>query len=99
MVAASPTPKITSPDGLISASAYGGFTSIAPATWIEIYGTDLATVVSQTWTGSDFNGVNAPTALGGTKGDRAAVARANRAHRAVAGAGASSRARFRLRWC
>ena len=62
-----PTPVITSPNGLISASAYGGFTNIAPATWIEIYGTNLATVVSQTWSGSDFNGVNAPTALGGTK--------------------------------
>jgi len=62
-----PTPVITSPNGLISASSYGGFTSIAPATWIEIYGTNLATVVSQTWSGSDFNGVNAPTTLGGTK--------------------------------
>jgi uncharacterized protein (TIGR03437 family) len=62
-----PTPVITNPNGLISASSYGGFTTIAPATWIEIYGTNLATVQSQTWSGTDFNGVNAPTALGGTK--------------------------------
>ncbi len=60
------TPVITTPNGLISASAYGGFTSIAPATWIEIYGQNLATVVSQVWGGGDFNGANAPTALGGT---------------------------------
>jgi uncharacterized protein (TIGR03437 family) len=51
----------------LSPSPRGAFTSIAPATWIEIYGTNLATVQSQTWSGTDFNGVNAPTALGGTK--------------------------------
>jgi uncharacterized protein (TIGR03437 family) len=50
---------------VISASAYGGFTSIAPATWIEVYGQYLATATQQ-WGGSDFQGNNAPTSLSGT---------------------------------
>jgi uncharacterized protein (TIGR03437 family) len=49
---------------VISAGAYGGFTSIAPATWIEIYGQNLATTTAD-WTG-DFKGNNAPTSVGGT---------------------------------
>jgi uncharacterized protein (TIGR03437 family) len=49
---------------VISASAYGGFSSIAPATWIEIYGQNLATSTTG-WTG-DFQGNNAPTSVGGT---------------------------------
>jgi uncharacterized protein (TIGR03437 family) len=49
---------------VISAGAYGGFTSIAPATWIEIYGQNLATTTTD-WTG-DFQGNNAPTSVGGT---------------------------------
>jgi uncharacterized protein (TIGR03437 family) len=60
-----PAPFIT-PGGVISAGNYGGFAAIAPATWIEIYGYNLATIPTQTWGGNDFvNGV-APTALGGT---------------------------------
>ncbi len=42
------------------------FSQIAPATWIEIYGVNLANVQSQTWAGGDFNGAQAPTSLGGT---------------------------------
>jgi uncharacterized protein (TIGR03437 family) len=49
---------------VISASAYGGFSSIAPATWIEIYGQNLATATAG-WTG-EFQGNNAPTSVGGT---------------------------------
>ncbi len=60
-----PAPNIT-PSGVISAGNYGGFSSIAPATWIEIYGTNLANTRSQTWAGSDFSGNQAPAALGGT---------------------------------
>jgi uncharacterized protein (TIGR03437 family) len=60
-----PTP-VVSPSGVISAGNYGGFTTIAPATWIEIYGVNLATTPSQTWAGADFNGNQAPAALGGT---------------------------------
>ena len=33
---------------------------------MEIYGTNFANVLSQTWAGTDFNGNAAPTALGGT---------------------------------
>jgi len=50
---------------VISASSFGGFSAVAPGTWMEIYGTNLANVVSQTWTAADFNGNLAPTSLGG----------------------------------
>jgi uncharacterized protein (TIGR03437 family) len=60
------TPVIRTSQGVISASAYGGFNALAPGTWMEIYGTNLANVLSQGWTGSDFKGNAAPTALGGT---------------------------------
>lgn len=60
-----PTPSIT-PSGVISAGNYGGFSAIAPATWIEIYGVNLANTRGQTWGGADFTGVQAPSALGGT---------------------------------
>jgi uncharacterized protein (TIGR03437 family) len=60
-----PTPHI-SPSGVISAGNYGAFPSIAPATWVEIFGVNLATTVSQTWAGTDFVGTQAPAALGGT---------------------------------
>ena len=66
-------PVIT-PAGVLSAGAFGGFSSIAPGSWIEIYGTNLAPS-TQSWQGSDFvNGV-APTSLAGVKvsiGGRAA---------------------------
>jgi uncharacterized protein (TIGR03437 family) len=49
---------------VVSASAFGGFSSVAPGSWIEIYGSNLAPG-TQGWTGSDFTGNNAPTSLGG----------------------------------
>lgn len=52
---------------MVNATNFGGFPSIAPGTWIEIYGVNLATNTrSRTWTGADFNGTQAPTSLGGT---------------------------------
>lgn len=60
------TPVIRASQGVISASAYGGFSAVAPGTWMEIYGTNLANVASQLWTGADFKGNTAPTALGAT---------------------------------
>jgi uncharacterized protein (TIGR03437 family) len=60
------TPVIRTSQGVISASNYGALPAVAPATWMEIYGTNLANVVSQLWTNADFKGNNAPTALGGT---------------------------------
>jgi uncharacterized protein (TIGR03437 family) len=62
---ASAAPSIK-PGGVISASAFGQFTSAAPGSWIEIYGSNLATS-TRGWRGADFNGVNAPTSLDGTK--------------------------------
>jgi uncharacterized protein (TIGR03437 family) len=63
------TAKASSPSissgGVVSASAFGGFTSVAPGSWIEIYGSNLATD-TRSWASSDFNGVNAPTSLDGT---------------------------------
>ncbi len=56
-------PVITS---VISAGAFGAFSAIAPGTWIEIYGTDLAPDTRE-WDSSDFNGPNAPTSLDGAQ--------------------------------
>ncbi len=51
--------------GVISAAAFGGSTSIAPGSWIEIYGSNFAGI-TRSWGGADFNGLNAPTVLDGT---------------------------------
>jgi uncharacterized protein (TIGR03437 family) len=56
-----PGPSIS---GVVSASDFGGFSSVAPGSWVEIYGTNLAPS-TQSWTGSDFTGNNAPTMLNG----------------------------------
>jgi len=58
-------PPSINPGGVVSASAYGEFTTAAPGSWIEIYGSGLA-VDTREWGGSDFDGVNAPTSLDGT---------------------------------
>ena len=51
--------------GVQSAGGFGGFSAVAPGSWIEIFGSNLATG-TRTWTGDDFNGSNAPTSLNGT---------------------------------
>jgi uncharacterized protein (TIGR03437 family) len=51
---------------VITAGSYGGSGSIAPATWIEIYGLNVGTTLRQVWGSSDFHGSNAPTTLAGT---------------------------------
>ncbi len=50
--------------GVISLSAFGANPSIAPGSWIEIYGSNLA-ADSRSWTAADFsnNGTTAPTTL------------------------------------
>jgi len=73
--AAQPTgPMITN---VISASAFGGFSTVAPGSWVELYGSNLAPD-SRSWTGADFSGNNAPTSLDGVQvtigGQKAAVA-------------------------
>lgn len=62
-VSSVPKPTISS-GGAVSASAFGGGTTIAAGSWVELFGSNLATT-SRSWTGSDFNGANAPTALDG----------------------------------
>jgi uncharacterized protein (TIGR03437 family) len=47
-----------------TADAFGGFSSVSPGSWIEIYGTNFASE-AQSWTGADFTGNDAPTSLGG----------------------------------
>ncbi len=59
-------PVIRTSQGVITASSYGAYSALAPGTWMEIYGSNLANVQSQQWSGADFDGVFAPTKLGGT---------------------------------
>jgi uncharacterized protein (TIGR03437 family) len=51
--------------GVVSASAFGGSSAIAPGTWVEIYGSNLAGG-SREWAGADFVGTTAPNSLDGT---------------------------------
>jgi uncharacterized protein (TIGR03437 family) len=50
--------------GAVSASAFGGFSTAAPGSWVEIYGSNLAPS-TRPWATSDFNGNKAPTSLDG----------------------------------
>jgi uncharacterized protein (TIGR03437 family) len=52
------------PGGVVAASAFNPAAGVAPGTWLEIFGTNLATT-TRSWEGSDFNGSNAPTSLDG----------------------------------
>jgi len=59
-----PTPSIT-PNGALVPDNYGSFTSIAPGSWMVMYGINLATIQSQVWN-TFFTGNSAPTNLAGT---------------------------------
>ncbi len=61
-----PPPPAVGPtiSGAVSASAFGGFSTVAPGSWVEIYGSNLAPDTGS-WTGADFSGNNAPTMLEG----------------------------------
>ncbi|MDP8982012.1 MAG: IPT/TIG domain-containing protein [Acidobacteriota bacterium] len=59
-------PPVTAIGGVVSASAFGGFSTVAPASWVEIYGSNLAPHTRQ-WAGPDFTGNNAPTMLDGVQ--------------------------------
>jgi uncharacterized protein (TIGR03437 family) len=59
------TPNAPTISNVISASGFGAFTSVAPGSWIEIYGANLATD-GRSWQTSDFQGSTAPTNLDGT---------------------------------
>jgi trimeric autotransporter adhesin len=58
-----PTPTINS-GGITTIPQWGGSSTIAPGTWIEIQGTNLSPVTMQ-WSSALFNGNTAPTTLGG----------------------------------
>jgi uncharacterized protein (TIGR03437 family) len=49
---------------VVTASSFGGFSSAAPGSWVEIYGLNLAPD-TRGWAGTDFSGNNAPTSLDG----------------------------------
>jgi hypothetical protein len=51
--------------GIVTADQFGEFAALAQGTFIEIYGTNLATA-TRPWELSDFTGTNAPTQLNGT---------------------------------
>jgi uncharacterized protein (TIGR03437 family) len=50
--------------GVMSFTAFGGFSSVAPGSWIEIHGSQLA-AGTRSWTLADFHGSRAPTSLDG----------------------------------
>jgi uncharacterized protein (TIGR03437 family) len=58
----SQAPKI---DSAVVAADFGGFSSVAPGSWIEIHGSNLAARLRY-WTVADFHGDQAPTSLDGT---------------------------------
>jgi uncharacterized protein (TIGR03437 family) len=58
-------PPVLTPGGIVSASAFGGFPTIAPGSWIEIYGDNLFPQSPQQWALSQFTNGVAPTSLGG----------------------------------
>ncbi len=58
-------PPVFTPGGIVSASAFGGFTSVAPGSWVEIYGDNLFAGSPQQWALSQFNNGVAPTSVGG----------------------------------
>jgi uncharacterized protein (TIGR03437 family) len=52
--------------GVVTATGFGRFTAVAPGSWIEIYGANLA-ADTRSWRSADFIGAEAPTSLDGTR--------------------------------
>lgn len=50
--------------GVVSASAFNANAGVAPGTWLEVFGSNLAES-TRSWQSSDFNGNNAPVSLDG----------------------------------
>jgi len=57
-------PEAPSIGSVVSASSYGGFSAVAPGSFVEIYGSNLA-FDTRGWTKADFTGDEAPTMLDG----------------------------------
>jgi uncharacterized protein (TIGR03437 family) len=55
---------VISAGGVVSASAFNAKAGVAPGTWLEIFGSNLA-ASTRSWQSSDFNGNNAPASLDG----------------------------------
>jgi len=51
--------------GVMSDTSFGGFSAVAPGSWIEIHGSNLASQ-QRAWSSADFHGAEAPTSLDGT---------------------------------
>lgn len=60
-----PVAPAVSGGGVVSASAFGGQSTVAPGSWIEIYGSGLS-LSDRSWAGGDFSGNTGPTSLDGT---------------------------------
>ena len=60
----STTPMIRSYYGLVTANAFGGAVTIAPGSWVEVYGAGFTDHARQ-WQASDFAGGLAPQSLDG----------------------------------
>ncbi len=56
-------PAVTQ-NGVVSASSFGGFTTVAPGSFVEIYGSNLAGTTRE-WGKEDFTNGNAPLTLDG----------------------------------
>jgi uncharacterized protein (TIGR03437 family) len=61
-----PPPVAPSIGSVVSASSYGGFPAVSPASFVEIYGSNLA-FDTRGWTKADFTGNQAPTSLDGVQ--------------------------------
>jgi len=76
-IAQSSNPAIRTNAGVLTSGAFGGMQTICPGTWIEIYGSNLASTATE-WQTSDFSDNIAPTSLGGVSvsigGEKAYVA-------------------------
>jgi len=64
--AGAPAPMAPSIGSVVSASSYGGFPAVAPESFVEIYGSNLA-LDTRGWTKADFTGNQAPTSLDGVE--------------------------------
>ncbi|HEY4361935.1 MAG TPA: IPT/TIG domain-containing protein [Bryobacteraceae bacterium] len=59
-------PPTISSGGVVGAAEFGALTSVAPGSWIEIYGNNLA-IATRQWAYSDFRALIAPTSLNDTQ--------------------------------
>ncbi len=61
-----PPPVVPTIGSVVSATSFGGFATVAPGSFVEIYGSNLAPD-TRGWTKADFTGNQAPTSLDGVQ--------------------------------